>query len=140
MASYIGSVDTSWSIDKTFAYMADFSNTSSWDPQIKESRHINEGNPVRQGAWFHVKQGRVELDYEPIDLQDNRSVTFRAETKSLVSIDTVTVTPNPFDGTKVTYRVEIELKGVRRFADPLFNLILQRIGNKAREGLQDTIA
>ena len=36
-------------VDEVFRYVADFSNSSEWDPGIAESRALTDG-PVRKGA------------------------------------------------------------------------------------------
>lgn len=123
--------------------MADFSNTKDWDPNITETAVTSAGDPVRVGATFHVVQGsglsKVELDYETVELEEGRKVVLRAETKSLVSVDTITVEPEGA-GSSVTYDVDIELKGPRKLAEPVFGLLLDRIGKQAREGLQQQLA
>lgn len=143
MANYTGTVQSPRPVGEVFRYMADFSNTKDWDPNITETAVTSTGDPVRVGATFHVVQGsgltKVELDYETVELDQDRRVVLRSETDSLVSVDTITVEPGGA-GSVVTYDVEITLKGVRKVADPVMGLFLQRIGTKAREGLQEQLA
>lgn len=143
MANYTGTVQSPRPVGEVFRYMADFSNTKDWDPNITETAVTSTGDPVRVGATFHVVQGsgltKVELDYETVELEQDRRVVLRSETDSLVSVDTITVEPEGA-GAVVTYDVEITLKGVRKVADPVMDLVLQRIGTKAREGLQEQLA
>lgn len=143
MANYTGTVQSPRPVGEVFRYMADFSNTKDWDPNITETAVTSTGDPVRVGATFHVVQGsgltKVELDYETVELEQDRRVVLRSETDSLVSVDTITVEPEGA-GSVVTYDVEITLKGVRKVADPVMDLFLQRIGTKAREGLQEQLA
>lgn len=143
MANYTGTVQSPRPVGEVFPYMADFSNTKDWDPNITETAVTSAGDPVRVGATFHVVQGsglsKVELDYETVELEEGRKVVLRAETKSLVSVDTITVEPEGA-GSSVTYDVDIELKGPRKLAEPVFGLLLDRIGKQAREGLQQQLA
>jgi hypothetical protein len=143
MPTYTGTVESPKPVSEVFPYMADFSNTKDWDPNITETSVTSAGDPVRVGATFHVVQGsgltKVELDYETIELADGEKVVLRSETDSLTSIDTITVAPNG-TGSTVTYEVEITLKGVRRVAEPLMAIMLHRIGKEAKDGLQEQLA
>ncbi|MDO9407735.1 SRPBCC family protein [Patulibacter sp.] len=143
MPTYTGTVNSPKPVGEVFPYMADFSNTKDWDPNITETSVTSTGDPVRVGATFHVVQGsgmtKVELDYETIELVDGQKVVLRAETDSLVSIDTITVAPEGA-GSTVTYEVEISLKGARKVAEPVMALFLKRIGNEAREGLEKQLS
>ncbi|WP_026911071.1 SRPBCC family protein [Patulibacter minatonensis] len=142
MANYTGTVESPKPPAEVFPYMADFSNTKHWDPNITETSVTSTGEPVRVGATFHVVQGsglsKVELDYETIELTDGRKVVLRAETSSLVSIDTITVEADG-TGSIVTYDVDITLKGARKLAEPVMALMLKRIGNEARDGLRERL-
>jgi uncharacterized protein YndB with AHSA1/START domain len=142
MPTYTGTVESPRPVPQVFAYMADFSNTKDWDPNITETAVTSTGNPVRVGATFHVVQGsglsKVELDYETVELVRDERVVLRAETDSLGSVDTITVAANG-TGSTVTYEVDISLKGARKVAEPVMALFLKRIGNEAREGLQQQL-
>lgn len=143
MSNYTGTVESPKPVEQVFRYMADFSNTSDWDPNITAATVTSAGDPVAVGATFHVVQGsgltKVELDYETIELVDGRKVVLRSETDSLVSIDTITVAPKG-SGSEVTYDVDIELKGARKLAEPVMAVMLKRIGDQARKGLQEQLA
>jgi hypothetical protein len=142
MPSFTGTVTSPKPVSEVFPYMADFSNTKDWDPNITETSVTSAGDPVRVGATFHVVQGsgltKVELDYETVELVDGQKVVLRAETDSLVSIETITVAPEGA-GSSVTYDVEITLKGARKVAEPIMALLLKRIGDEARDGLQQQL-
>lgn len=142
MPNYTGTVESPKPVAEVFPYMADFSNTKDWDPNITETSVTSAGDPVRVGATFHVVQGsgltKVELDYETIELVDGEKVVLRAETDSLISIDTITVAAEG-TGSTVTYDVDIELKGARKLAEPVMAVMLHRIGKEAREGLQQQL-
>lgn len=139
MADYTGTAQSPKPVSEVFPYMADFSNTKDWDPNITETAVTSTGDPVRIGATFHVVQGggmtKVELDYETIELVPDRKVVLRAETDSLVSVDTITVAPEGA-GSLVTYEVDITLKGARKLAEPVMALMLARIGKEAQDGLR----
>jgi carbon monoxide dehydrogenase subunit G len=143
MPNYTGTVESPKPVEEVFRYMADFSNTADWDPNITAAAVTSAGDPVAVGATFHVVQGsgltKVELDYETVELVDGQKVVLRSETGSLVSIDTITVAPKG-SGSEVTYDVDIELKGARKLAEPVMAVLLKRIGDQARKGLQEQLA
>lgn len=142
MADYTGTAESTKPVSEVFPYMADFSNTKDWDPNITETAVTSTGDPVRVGATFHVVQGsgltKVELDYETVELVPDHKVVLRAETDSLVSLDTITVTPDGA-GCTVTYEVDITLKGARKLAEPVMALMLRRIGQEAQDGLREQL-
>ena len=83
MARYAATVETAWSREAAFAYLADFANISDWDPGVARSRRLG-GDPLTVGARFEVITsylGREStLTYETIEIDPPRRVLFRAET------------------------------------------------------------
>ena len=55
---------------------------------------------------------------------------------SVVSTDTITV----FADAAVQYDAQLELKGIRKLADPLVDVVLGRASDKARDGLAAKLA
>ena len=43
------------------------------------------------------------------------------------------------DGCSVTYAAKLELAGIRKLADPLLQIVFNRMGDKARDGLAEKI-
>jgi hypothetical protein len=97
------------------------------------------GGPGEQGATYDVvlstagKESTVR--YEAVEVEPPSRLVMRGETDALVSTDTIEVEQGA-DGVRVTYRAELELKGVRKLADPLASLALTRASDKAKDGLQ----
>lgn len=145
MATYSATVTSPRSPEDVFAYLADFRTVAEWDPSINSSTLLTPGEPRTVGARFKVVQGSsigsdVELEYEIQSVDAPRQVVLRGENDSLISIDTITVEPADGGGCAVTYDAEIELKGARKVADPLMQLGLKRLGNKAKDGLAEKLA
>lgn len=140
MASYTATVTSPRPPDEVFAYLADFRSVADWDPSIKRSEHVNGDDPVKVGAIFRVTTSTtvsdVVLEYETVDLQRPHRIVLRGENASMVSIDTIEVAAGPDGGSEVTYDAEIELKGVRKLADPVLQFGFNRLGDKARDGLR----
>ncbi len=141
MARFETSVPSGRSEDQTFAYMADFRNVADWDPTISEAT-LTSGAPGTVGSTYDVTFAmagqEVTLHYETVEIVPGDKIVMRAESDSMVSVDTITIRDG---GTvSVDYRAEIELKGVRKVADPLVDLALTRSGRKAADGLTAKLA
>jgi uncharacterized protein YndB with AHSA1/START domain len=143
MASYEATVTSPRPADEVFTYLADFRSVADWDPSISESVHINADEPIAVGAMFRVTTkaaGRdVVLEYTTQELERPTKIVLRGENDSMISLDTITIAATADGGSSVTYTAEIELKGARKLADPLMELGLHRLGDKARDGLAEKL-
>ena len=140
MAQYRTTVESTWSPEDAFDYLADFGNTWHWDPSVARTRKLGD-DPVGYGSAFLVVtrfRGReVELQYRITEYQPGRRVVMTAETPRLRSVDEVTFAPSGTGrGTCVTYDAELTLKGPYRLADPLLQRAFNRLGDAAAAGLE----
>ena len=139
MADYTATVPSSRTQEETFDYLADFRSTAEWDPSISKAVLLS-GHPGELGARFAITMEQlgkeVVLEYVTLEAQRPSKLVYRAETDSLTSTDTITVAP---DGA-VTYDAHIELKGLRKLADPVLEIGLTRASDKARDGLKQQLA
>ena len=123
MARYVTTVTAPGSAEEVFAYLADFSTTAEWDPGVSEARRLTD-EPLRVGARFHVVASflgrQVALEYRTVDLvrEEPQQVVLRAETPTVVSLDTITVRELQGSGCEVTYDAQLKPRGVFRLADP----------------------
>lgn len=144
MATYSATVSSPRSADDVFAYLADFRCVTEWDPSMKESTLLGAGDPVMVGARFHIVASTtakdVEIEYETVELERPRRIALRGENDTMVAMDTITIADRPGGGCDVTYDVDIDLKGARKLADPLFSVGLKRMSDKARDGLAEKLA
>ena len=140
MAHYSASVTSPWSPDRIYAYLADFRTVAEWDPSITESVQIGDGEAIKVGSQYRVitktSVSEVVLEYTTTELDRPTKIALRGENSSMVSVDTITIARGASGGSNVTYDAEIELKGMRRLADPVLELGFKRIGDKARNGLE----
>ncbi len=139
MARYVTSIDSPRDPDDLFAYLSDFANAKEWDPGVVDATRDGTG-PVAVGSEFRLVarfMGReTPLTYVVTALDPPRSVTFRGENTSVISLDTITFEPHG-DGTRVTYDADLKLKGPAKLADPILRLVFNRIGDAAAAGLQE---
>ncbi len=142
MARYIDAIDLPIPVDEAFEYLADFSRTSEWDPSVSDARRITRG-PVRLGTRFRVTVSmlgwRVPLEYRITEFERPSRLVLSGGDRSIRSVDEITFASRP-GGTRITYEARVELTGIRRLANPLLDLLLQRIGRMAVRGLRERLA
>ncbi|MBM3666802.1 MAG: hypothetical protein FJW90_04865 [Actinobacteria bacterium] len=143
MARYVGKVTSRKSIEEVFAYMADFSNVSEWDPSAVEARSLDDPGGPSHGSRFAVTSeflGRqVPLTYEITEIDPPRRVLLRAESDAVISVDEMTLRTLPEVGTELTYDADLRLKGARRLLDPLFGIAFRRLCERARERMGEVL-
>ena len=81
---------------------------------------------------------KAALTYRIVEFEPGEAVTLRGENATVVSLDRITFEPSD-GGTRVTYDADLALKGPLRIADPLLGLAFDRVGDRALEGLRDTL-
>ena len=142
MARYIDAIDIPISIEDAFDYLADFSKTAEWDPGVCEARRITRG-VVRLGSRFRVSVSflgrRIPLEYRITEFDRPSRLVLSGGDASLRSIDEITFVSRP-GGTRVTYEARLELTGIRHLADPILDVLFQRIGRLAVRGLRERVA
>lgn len=124
-----------------FAYLADFTTTTEWDPGTVSTVRVDGDGGVgtRYRNTSKLAGRTTELVYVVTDLRAPRSITLRGRNGAVVATDTITV--EPFDGqTRVTYRAVFDFRGVWRALAPLLRPALRRLGDDAEGGLRTALA
>ncbi|HEY5638845.1 MAG TPA: SRPBCC family protein [Dehalococcoidia bacterium] len=138
MARYRVTIASPRTPEEVFDYMAKFSNVKVWDPTAVKA-HAVDGAEPGQGTTYHVVVrwlGReIPLDYVTTEFKRPRRVVLRAENSSTISEDTITVEPAD-GGCEMTYEAHLTVKGAMRLLEPLFGLLLKRLGDNAADGLR----
>ena len=138
MATYDTTVLSSRPAAETFDYLACFSNAAEWDPGVASGEALQEG-PPRVGALYRLGIpliGRtVTFDYRVLELDRPSRVVLRADHPIARSTDTITVEASP-NGALVHYHAVLEARGLFRLLGPLFARNLQKIGDRAADGLR----
>jgi len=141
MARYMAGVESTRAPEDVFAYLSDFSTAAEWDPGVVEAQLLGEG-PVGMGTRFRlvaVFMGRrTTLEYEVVEFDPPRSITFRGENATAISLDRLVFEPTAA-GTRVVYDADLRFKGAWKAAEPLFALAFRRVGDRALEGMRRTI-
>ena len=127
-------------LDTVFAYLSDFTTTREWDPgTVRTERVSGEGDVgtrYRNTSTFLGRQ--TQLDYLVIERVPGQRFALRGENATVVAHDTMTFAPRG-EGTTVTYRADLEFKGVARLVAPLLAPALRKLGDEAERGLRDAL-
>ena len=138
VARYATTIESRLTPDDAFAYMASFDNAAEWDPSVISARRLDTGE-LGVGSAFHVVStfaGRkVPLGYEITTFDPGRRVVLEAWSGFFGSVDTISVTAAG-TGSRVTYDARLVFKGLARIADPIMQLIFNRVGRKADASLR----
>lgn len=126
---------------EVFAYLADFTTTTEWDPgTVRTERISGDGGVGTRYANTSRFNGReTSLEYEVIELVPGELIRLRGENATIVAIDTITV-KQVFDGVRVTYDADFTFKGIAALAAPFLRNAFRRLGDEAEAGLRKAIA
>ncbi len=137
MARYVGTIPSSRSVEEAFDYLADFSSVREWDPTAVGAENLS--GRVGTGAQFRVvvrfARSENEFVYETIEFDRPRRLVLRAESPTVVSLDTITFAPSA-GGSEVTYDAQLHPKGAMKLAAPILALLFRRLGDNAASGLE----
>lgn len=127
--------------EDVFAYLQDFTTTEEWDPgTVRTDRVSGDGDVGTRYENVSRFLGReTRLEYVVEEAQAPRRLRLRGENKTVVSEDTMTLTPTP-GGTDLTYRAEFTFKGAARFVAPLLAPAFKRLGDEAEKGLRAALS
>jgi carbon monoxide dehydrogenase subunit G len=141
MARYIDAIDLPLPIEAALDYLADFSRVAEWDPGVDDARRITPGK-IRLGSRFEVGVSllgrRIPLEYRITEFDRPSHLVLSGGDASVRSVDEITFVARP-GGTRVSYEARVDLVGIRRIAEPILNLLFQRIGRVAMRGLRERI-
>lgn len=142
MARFVDAIDLPVPPDVAFDYLAEFHRTAEWDPGVEEAEALTPG-PPRRGSRFRVVASflgrRIPLEYEITHHERPHRLVLEGGDDSLHSRDELTFAERA-GGTRVTYEAELELRGLRRLADPILDVVFQVVGRVAARGLRERFA
>ena len=142
MAHFTTTIDTRLSCEQAFAYLADFSNTSEWDPTVSRAQMLTPG-PIGEGTRFEVVLpiGRraLRFEYAITRYEPHRRVILEATTNHLRSVDTIELEPTA-DGCRVRYDADLRPLGLAYLFDLPIHLAFQVSGARSARGLARALA
>jgi uncharacterized protein YndB with AHSA1/START domain len=134
-------VTTRWDADAAFAYLLDFEHAEEWDSGTVSCERLagdgGMGTRYRNVSKFLGRE--TTLDYEVEKLVPGRQFVITGENKTVISKDTVTVTPTSGGGAAVEYRAEMTFKGIAAVVSPLLTPFLKKLADDTEQQLRRTL-
>jgi carbon monoxide dehydrogenase subunit G len=131
-------IETTLPIEETFAFIADFANSSRWDPGVATSERIDAG-PVGLGARYRLgirMGGRVvPMEYRITAFDPPTRVVLTGEGSGVFAIDDIRFERSA-TGTAIDYTADIRLGGWMRLIQPFVGGTLKKIGTDGIGGMQ----
>jgi len=134
-------IETTLPIEEAFAFIADFANSSRWDPGVAASERIDAG-PVGLGARFRLgvrMRGRVApMEYRITTFEPPTRVVLTGEGSNVSAVDEI-VFEKTATGTAIDYTADIRLGGWMRLAQPFAGGAFEKIARDALGGMQKAL-
>jgi len=125
-------------VERAFAYVANFANSSRWDPNTASSESLGDPTP-RVGARYQLgvrlASRVVPMEYRIAALSPNKRVVLTGTGSGVETVDDIRFERTP-DGTRVEYGADLRLHGWLRLLAPLAERAFAAVGRNARDGLQ----
>ena len=138
MATFNATIPSTWTRERTFDYLVDFRSVAEWDPSMQSATLVS-GTAGEVGSRYELVMSTLgretTLVYETVEVHRPERFVLRCETDSLVSVDTITVAE---DGA-VTYDADLELKGLRKVAEPAMQVGLVLASERAKRSLEEKL-
>jgi hypothetical protein len=134
-------IETTLPIEETFAFIADFANSSKWDPGVATSERIDAG-PVGLGARYRLgirMRGRVApMEYRITTFEPTKRVVLTGEGSGVSAVDEIVFSPAA-GGTAIDYTADIRLGGWMRLVQPFVGGTFEKIARDALGGMQQAL-
>ncbi len=134
-------IDTSLPIDDAFDFVADFANSSQWDPGVATSERV-DGDLVGVGSRYRLgvrMRGRVApMEYRTTVFDPPSRVVLEGRGSGVAAVDDITFASTE-SGTRIGYVAHIRLTGAMRLVAPFAGGTFARIARDARDGMQRTL-
>jgi hypothetical protein len=122
-----------------FAYVADFTNTRHWDPQIDEARRLDTG-PIGVGSAFEVAlrigSRTTKLVYTVMVFVPDERIVLETSGSWYRGRDDVHIRPSAAGGSAVRWDAVFALRGPFVILEPLLRIGFRRTAKKAVAGLE----
>lgn len=131
-------IETALPRDEAFAFVADFANSSLWDPGVATSERIDDG-PLGVGARYRlgIRIGSrvAPMEYEITTFEPPHRVVLTGRGSGVAAVDDIRFEAKA-DGTRIDYQADIRLEGLLRLATPFIGGAVARIGQNGSAGMQ----
>ncbi len=134
-------VTTGAPVSAVFAYLADFTSTTDWDPGTVSTTLVG-GDGTVGTTYQNVSRflGReTQLTYVVEAYVPGSLIVLRGENGTVVARDTMSFEATHDGGTQVTYLADFTFKGAARIAAPFLAPAFKRLGDDAERGMQQAL-
>lgn len=134
-------IETPLPLDVAFPFVADFANSSRWDPGVRSSEAIDPG-PLAVGARYRlmVRMGGrfAPMEYRLSALEPMRRVVLTGSGSGVSAVDEIRFERSR-TGTHIDYTADIRLGGLLRLVQPLLGGSFRKIAKDALAGMERTL-
>lgn len=127
---------------EVFAFTSDFSNIADWDPGVATSVKVSDG-PVGLGTEFdlEVRFGvtTTSMRYTITAFEPDTRVVLVGHGKSLDATDDIRFDTQD-NMTRIDYTADLDFHNGLRFIAPLASSLLNRVGERALDGLVEQLS
>jgi carbon monoxide dehydrogenase subunit G len=131
-------IETPLSIDKAFAFVADFANSAIWDPGVASSERLDSG-AVGLGARYRlgVRIGKrvSPMEYRIAVFEPPNRVVLNGEGSGVTAVDDIRF-ESVGGMTRIDYTADIKLGGPMRLIQPFLGGAFSRLARNAVGGMQ----
>jgi Polyketide cyclase / dehydrase and lipid transport len=138
MTKLVESLTSPVARDEAFAYVADWSRQSEWDPNTTSSRQLGGDRPAVGARYaLEVRMGprTASMEYRITELEAPSRIVLVGEGSGIWTQDTIIFSEVP-GGTRVDYEAEIRLSGLLGIMQPLLGRAFDGIARGAVEGMK----
>ena len=131
--------------DELVKYLADFTTTAEWDPNVKTARKISE-NAFELTTLFRGNASTMAYLLTGVVQKGecDSIINLKGESGTAIAIDTIRLTADSVvdmvPRTRIVYKLEVSLKGWRRPFGRLIGGELEALGSESLDGLVSTCA
>lgn len=128
-------------LPEVFAFTADFSNAERWDPGVASSKVVAEtdaGVGSRYELMVLFGSREIPMAYEITSWEQDSRVVLEGRGATITAVDDIRFEAKDA-GTLVDYAADLRLTNWMRFITPLLAPAISRVGEKALDGLVETL-
>jgi carbon monoxide dehydrogenase subunit G len=135
-------IETPLPLDVAFPFVADFANSSRWDPGVESSERVDSG-ALEVGARFRlmVRMGGrfAPMEYRVSELEPMRRVVLTGSGSGVSAVDEI-LFERSGTGTHIDYTADIRLGGLLKLVQPFLGGSFRKIARDALAGMERTLA
>ena len=134
-------VHTDKPVDVVFAYLADFTTTTEWDPgTVRTTRQSGDGGVGTIYKNVSKFAGReTELTYTVVDLEPGQRIALEGKNKTVTAHDLMTFREHA-GGTEVRYVADFDFGVLTPVLGLLMKPFFTKLGDEAEKGMTEALA